>query len=514
MTDLEMDRRKFLAIAANMLCLAGAEAWEEDSPKAKGKGKGKNKPKGGGKGSDRFHLPEDLAEFERLSVVLGRPEKTSVVASILAKEPLEAYLEYGPAAGKYSHKTKLTRLSSGVPFEQEIRSLAAGAECYYRLRWREVGSEGFKSRPECRFRTQPKPGSSFTFTIQGDSHPERPQMCDAGLYARTLMAAAAEKPDFHICMGDDFSVKKLREFTPQSLMQPYLIQRPFLGLIGQTAPLYLINGNHEQASMFNFLQKDVRHSVAVGVQVARNKLYPLPNAGGIYSTDRESFEGIGPLKDYYAWTWGDALFVVLDNYWHSPALVDTGFDEKGGKPENEGKRNRDWWGITIGDEQYFWLKRTLENSRAKFKFVFAHHVLGSGRGGTDMSNMYEWGGQGKKGNGEFKQKRPKWELPIHQLMAKHGVSIFFQGHDHLYAKQEKDGIVYQEVPVPGDFTYSTFNDDAYDNAVKLPNSGYLRVNVDPKEVTVEYVRSYLANDERTGSRSGQVAHKYSIKAKA
>ena len=57
---------------------------------------------------------------------------------------------------------------------------------------------------------------------------------------------------------------------------------------------------------------------------------------------------------------------------------------------------------------YQWLKRTLETSKAKHKFVFAHHVLGSGRGGVDAADLYEWGGQGKKGEGTFKEKRPGW----------------------------------------------------------------------------------------------------------
>ncbi len=33
-------------------------------------------------------------------------------------------------------------------------------------------------------------------------------------------------------------------------------------------------------------------------------------------------------------------------------------------------------------------------------------------------------------------------------MVKTGVTIFFQGHEHLLARQEKDGVIYQEVPNP------------------------------------------------------------------
>ena len=46
-------------------------------------------------------------------------------------------------------------------------------------------------------------------------------------------------------------------------------------------------------------------------------------------------------------------------------------------------------------------------------------------------------------------------------MAKYGVTIFFQGHDHLFAHQQLDGVTYQALPNPADYTYSAFNSDAY-----------------------------------------------------
>ena len=152
-------------------------------------------------------------------------------------------------------------------------------------------------------------------------------MSDPELYARTLLNAASGNPDFYICMGDDFSVDTLRTVNAETVAERYTLQRPFLGLVAQSAPLFLVNGNHEQASLFNFNQSDVRHDVAVWAQNARNRYFPTPAPDGFYTGDTEPLKSIGPLKDYYAWTWGDALFVVLDYYWHSPALVDNGFHE-------------------------------------------------------------------------------------------------------------------------------------------------------------------------------------------
>jgi hypothetical protein len=95
-------------------------------------------------------------------------------------------------------------------------------------------------------------------------------------------------------------------------------------------------------------------------------------------------------------------------------------------------------------------------------------------------------------------------------MAKNGVTIFFQGHDHLFARQELDGVTYQEVPLPADPTYSAFNADAYKSGTKLPNTGHLRVTVAPRNVTVDYVKSYLQGKETATETNGMVAYSYTL----
>lgn len=509
------DRRTFLAM------MASAPLFISEA--AAGNGEGSRKSN-----RESYDLPSDLAAYAQLSVILGRASDRSITTSSLARTPMESFIEYGTAPGKYDRKTKPKMLVAGVPAEAVIENLQPNTEYFYRTHYRSAGSAIFSTRPECRFHTQRKAGSTFSFAIQGDSHPERPQMSDPILYARTLQMAAATRPDFYICMGDDFSVDKIRGTSAAELAEPYLLQRPFLGLIGQTAPIHLLNGNHEQASLFNFSQSDVRHDVAVGVQNARNGLYPTPNADNFYSGNPDAFKSIGPLKDYYAWTWGDALFVILDNYWHSPALVDSGYQEKGpaggpggggGKKGGKGGgggggKNRDWWGISMGDAQYQWFKRTLEQSNAKFKFVFAHHVMGTGRGGVECSHLYEWGGKDKRGENAFHQYRPNWEMPVHDLMVKHGVTVFFQGHDHLYCQQERDGLIYQEVPMPADMGYSTYNEERYESGVKRPNSGYLNVTVSSSEVKVDYVRSFLPQDETKDKKTGDIGHSYVVSTRS
>ncbi|MFN8331999.1 MAG: hypothetical protein U0T81_12425 [Saprospiraceae bacterium] len=41
-------------------------------------------------------------------------------------------------------------------------------------------------------------------------------------------------------------------------------------------------------------------------------------------------------------------------------------------------------------KQYNRLKKTLEESNSKFKFVFAHHLRGCGRGGVLLAKTNEW----------------------------------------------------------------------------------------------------------------------------
>ncbi len=239
---------------------------------------------------------------------------------------------------------------------------------------------------------------------------------------------------------------------------------------------------------------------------------PSPVTNGFYSSGSTPDPYAGTARDgYYAWEWGDALFVTLDPYWSSPVPVDNVFgDDGGGTPGGSGK-TANKWEITHGDAQYLWLKRTLEGSKAKWKFVFAHHVLGGGRGGIEIAHEFEWGGENANGSPGFVANRATWPAPIHQLMVANRVTVFFQAHDHLFARQQLDGITYQSLPNPADNTYTAFNSDAYRSGDKFPNSGYVRVTVSSSSVLVEYIRMFLPQDEAPGKTSGMVQFSYTIR---
>jgi hypothetical protein len=181
-------------------------------------------------------------------------------------------------------------------------------------------------------------------------------------------------------------------------------------------------------------------------------------------------------------------------------------------PFGDRKKSREHWKKTLGETQYRWFEKTLERSSSQFKFVFAHHVSGGGRGGARVARFYEWGGYNQKGKWEFDRYRPGWGLPIHQLMAKNDVTIFFQGHDHVFAAEELDGVVYQTLPEPADPNYALYFRESFGGTV-LPNSGRVRVTVSPSRVNVEYVATVRPTDEDSKRRNGAILHRYSIPAR-
>jgi len=69
--------------------------------------------------------------------------------------------------------------------------------------------------------------------------------------------------------------------------------------------------------------------------------------------------------------------------------------------------------------------------------------------------------------------------------------VFFQGHDHVFARELVDGVIYQTMPKPTEKIpdQQSFA-DAYQNCDKLLNSGFLKVDVTPSNVRVSYYRLY------------------------
>lgn len=438
------------------------------------------------------------AQAQLNSILLGRPTQQAITASVLFESPSEFYIEYGIAQGQYVQSTSVFQSLLNVPEDVELTGLQANTRYYYRLHHRAIGSQTFTATPEYSFQTQRPSGESFVFTLEADEHLYDKKGSD-NLYQVCLNNQVLDNPDFMISLGDIFG----DDHTPDSITSAELddlhrYYRPFLGTLCHSVPFYVCLGNHEGENDF-YLAQNPPNNLAVWATQWRKAYYPNPAPNEFY-TGNETIEGFGieNPENYYAWTWGDALFVVLDVYRDQ---CDTS-----AKPKT--------WDWTLGLPQYNWLKTTLEESTAEHKFVFAHHVRGQDRGGVTCATKFEWGGYQQNGQTyTFDVNRPDMAMPIHQLFVENGVDIFFQGHDHVFAHEVLDNIVYQTAPMAADSTYEIgmlANADAFVSDT-LDGSGHLRISVQPGCVTVDFVRAYLPQDTIGGVHTnGEVAFSYTL----
>ena len=438
------------------------------------------------------------AGAQTFNIVLGRPTDSSVTANILFDTPVQMYFEYGTNSGTYTATTSQITTNLGEPVEVKMAGLLAETRYYYRVRYKKPADATFKQSDEYRFITQRKRGSSFTITIESDPHPYD-KKCYQPLWNICLQNQLKDQPDFMFDLGDTFGDDHIATtITSDQTKQLMLNLRPIFGKICHSVPFFFCQGNHEGESGYYLLQTPP-NNIATYETLWRKKFYPNPYPDSFYSGNTES-EGFGmnQPQNYYAFEWGDALFVVVDSYRYYTASA---------KPRN--------WEWTIGKTQYDWLKSTLENSTAKYKIVFTHHILGETRGATVVAKTFEWGGL-DNGTNKFTQNRPGWDMPIHQLMLKNKVNLFVQGHDHIYAVEELDKLVYQTMPMPSDSSYKigmTDNGNAF-TGLKMTGSGHLRVTVSPDSLKVAFVNALLPKDETPGSKNGDIAHSYSIKSNA
>jgi hypothetical protein len=465
-----------------ILCANVAMAASDDK-----RGRGKAEAKQPSQNSTCNDVPAHA-----LDLVLGRPTRDSVTLSVLTYQDAQGRIAYGTRRGELTRQSPLRQFKNGEPVEIVIGSLQSNTRYFYQFR-----APGIESA-EGTFHTQRTPGSEFTFTITADSHLD--DRVSAPLYQRTLANALADAPDFNIDLGDTFMTEK--HDSRANAARQYLAQRYYFGQLCHSAPLFLVLGNHDGESPRG--RGSESDSLAVWSNLMRKRYFPNPTADSFFTANAAKHPEAGLLQDYYAWQWGDALFIVLDPFWFT--------QKQRGQSDN--------WKRTLGEEQYQWLRRTLEGSKAKLKFVFIHHLVGGatpeGRGGAEAAPLFEWGGKNADGTDGFKQNRPGWPAPIHQLLVENRAAAVFHGHDHLYVKQDLDGIVYQEVPqpgTPGQDKPRTAAEYGYKSGVILGSPGHLRVRVSATGAAVDYVRAVLPVDERSDRRNAAVGHAYTIPIK-
>lgn len=455
----------------------------------RGQGNGIERPRG--QGQFRMQTPAFQTKVPAVAadIILGRPTRDSVTLSLLSYADRSGVLEWAPWGGEAGGDVARMDVvaKAGTPVELTLVGLQPSSRYRYRVRLEPGGSGASEWEHSGSFRTARRPREGFVFTVQADPHLDYGTVLD--LYRASLSNVIGAAADFHVDLGDTFMTDKYghhEDAAPQ-----YLAQRYWFSQVGDRVPVFLVLGNHDGEGPGRGGAADAGE-MGIWSNRMRRRYFPNPEANRFYSVPEGRHPVLGSLQSRYAWNWGDALLVVLDPFWDS-------MKERG--------RDRNNWGRSLGRAQYEWLRGLLATNVAPHTFVFIHHLVGGdgrdARGGVEASRLFEWGGMGAEGEDEFSRRRPGWEAPIHELLRRRRGVVVFHGHDHFYARQERDGVIYQLVPQPGHRRGGASSAATYGYAEGeiMGGSGVLAVAVDEASIEVRYLR---ADDP------GRVAHGYRV----
>jgi 3',5'-cyclic AMP phosphodiesterase CpdA len=304
-------------------------------------------------------------------------------------------------------------------------------------------------------------GQPFTFALMSDTHVGASLTYSNQGTPSVVQATSAEvdaaAPDFLINLGDmlDFHEYGFNDPPPTSTVtgSAYINYRTLLGdTLGHAAHFATI-GNWEGENG-SYTSEEMSRSM-------RARWWYVPGPGATTYP-----EGASPNEDYYAFTWGDALFIVLNVMSYTPTEHLLG----------SGSGTADDW--TLGTTQLNWFATTLANATAKWRFLFIHHTVG-GAAGDPANSSYGRGGGQAAHVGE--------QAEVHQLMLQYGAQIFFYGHDHVFTDMTVDGIHYTLPGSAGAPWLFTQAETGY--AQQWNVSGWSKVTVSPDQVHVQLIQT-------------------------
>ncbi|MBU0639413.1 MAG: metallophosphoesterase, partial [Planctomycetes bacterium] len=418
---------------------------------------------------------------------------------------------------------------SSTPWERIellISGLQPNGRYYYLVQYETSDEPGLwrDLPPAGEFATQKTAGQAFSFCLMADAHWGQPVKVVPGSPARwngeqcldrILVAPAG---DFLVDLGD--SAHPIGIAVEVEAVQRYVDWRAVMAPLTRKMPVYMALGNHEQeagfyqrgpaeppAHLWNGLSSEQYHQL--WATAARLKCIPNPRCdtypeGGEgapgYDSIADWWGDDGPwnngapmtdLQNFYAWTWGDALFVALDPFRYT--LVGSGTVTN--SPSQ--------W--TLGPTQLRWLEDVLAASAARWKFVLAHHQVGGGLINVQGDAIPDGGDEQAYARGSANEAtRPGTEQAlVHELMLRYGVQFFMYGHEHAFCHSVKDGVNYLCCGRPtflnrwwsrGGMRASYGSIVNAQPSVPWVNAllnvlGYTRIHVSAAAVTVEWIRT-------------------------
>lgn len=386
-----------------------------------------------------------MAAASPIKIQLSKKSTNSLSFTVTATASGSFYLEYGATKEQLVTKSAITKISANKLLTFELRNLQANTLLYYRVRYLLGKSRSYLATPISSARTT-QLLSTTTFAVQADPHMD--QNSSAEVYLNTLKQVVAAAPAFLMDLGDIFMVDKLQDKSEANIRSRFELMKSYYAKL-ENVPLRITLGNHDgELGYSKFNTKNYR---------------------------REYFpEQTGELA-YYSFEGPDQLHVVLDPFTYTME-----------NPKDDG------WQWTLGKVQYEWLKKILKESEARHKFLYIHHLLvgnAQSRGGVEIAHLNEWGGKNIDGSYGFDQFRPGWGQPVHQILLENKVGFVFKGHDHLYVKQDLDGIVYQTLPQPshpGDKL--DVKQYGYLSGKGVGGSGFLKVRTEGDTAFVDFIK--------------------------
>jgi predicted phosphodiesterase len=341
-----------------------------------------------------------------------------------------------------------------------VKDLTPATRYEYQVLSKPETEKDFRPAGRGSFRTQRKGPASYTVLLMTDPHTGSFPLGSqpALVLDKVVQNATPVKADFLIDLGDNVAWRGSREFpqtTADGALMAYSMYRRQIGPLSANTPHFAIIGNWNGESG-KFPEKSI--DLVTGV---RKALLPGPN-------HLTYPQGGSEREDYYAFTWGDVLYVMLNIQTYS----------KPSNPANLPSLMSDVNEITewtLGEKQMVWFETTLRNAKESFRFVCIHHPA-AGNAGDSLNTNYGRGGARAWNLGE--------QAKIHALMKKHKVQIFFYGHDHVFVDDIVDGIHYTlpgSCGAPWKFTRAETGYERF-----WPDSGHATLEVTPEKATVTF----------------------------
>jgi len=407
-----------------------------------------------GTAADAKHTPAGLA----FPPFLGKVDSTSMAMNLVAgRIHLKGIVEYrlymDTASTKWARSEEIA-LAPFVPREILLTGLLPGSR--YEYRFVSTGETSSFSKPlwTAHFSTPSSTPRRFSFALLADAHITPFHNLRREKLRDICTSIHARQPDLGVMLGDNVQTFSSQNGPMNEELQGPLLYanlRLALGHLPSEVPMYSLIGNWEGENGWNSEKE------RMWTRRARLAFLPTPDAT-TYP------EGAGPSGDYYGFTRGDVLFLMLNVTGYTS--TDQSWKATAATPE----------GWTLGEEQKSWLHQQLSRSKAKWKLIFIHHPVGGNAADRSNSSYGRGGGQAAF-VGEQAQ--------IHRWMKEYGVQAFFYGHDHVFTDIPVDGIHYICVGSAG--APWKVDGEASGYTEYLSNSGYAWVDVNSERLRVEYV---------------------------